>query len=267
MKKTTTALLGFGVVLVLGGALGLSFGTGTNANETIKQDATSIIQMNRGNDDSYGGMMGNIYNSLIGDTYSDTKKLDNTVLSDRVIDYINKFEEDLVIADIFIFGDTDYYYSIVEKTTGMGAMELLVNPYTGIVYQEYGPNMMWNLKYGMMSSQNMMGYGGMMGGQYRTEQRRDDYNNNNYTSNGEVEANELSVDEALSLGNEFLSGQKGDYSLSDSYHEFYGYYTFHIENQGEASGMLSVNAFTGEVWFHNWHGNLIEIVGSHEDGE
>jgi hypothetical protein len=28
-------------------------------------------------------------------------------------------------------------------------MELLVNPYTKEVIPEYGPNMMWNLKYGM----------------------------------------------------------------------------------------------------------------------
>jgi len=41
------------------------------------------------------------------------------------------------------------FYAAVEADTGIGAFELLVNPYTGAVMPEPGPNMMWNTKYGM----------------------------------------------------------------------------------------------------------------------
>lgn len=31
--------------------------------------------------------------------------------------------------------------------------------------------------------------------------------------------------------------------------EFYGYYTLHTEEDGEITGMLSVNGYSGEVWY------------------
>jgi hypothetical protein len=267
MRKTMIALLGLGLILVVVGVLGTTLGTDINAKVAINQNLDSAVQMTSWNDDYHSGMMGQRSNSFNNEDYSNVDKLDFETLEDRVNDYLDEFEEALEIADIFIFSDTDYYYSIVEKDTGMGAMELLVNPYTGNVYLEYGPNMMWNLKYGMMRNQNTYGYGGMMRNQNRSEQWYDDYDNDNYVLDGEIEVNKLSFDEALSKGNEFLKRQPGGYSLSDSYHEFYGYFTFHVENEGDASGMLSVNAFTGEVWFHDWHGDLIEIAGSHEEKE
>ena len=64
---------------------------------------------------------------------------------------------DLELKEIMIF-DNNGYARITEKSTGIGAMELLVYPSTLSVYPEYGPNMMWNLKYGLMN-----GAGGMMG--------------------------------------------------------------------------------------------------------
>ena len=53
--------------------------------------------------------------------------------------------------------DNNAYARITEKSTGIGAMELLVDPASLVVFPEYGPNMMWNLKYGMMSGAGMMG--------------------------------------------------------------------------------------------------------------
>ena len=43
-------------------------------------------------------------------------------------------------------------------------------------------------------------------------------------------------------------------------HTFYGYYAVHIEKDGRIYGMLSVNAYNGEVWYHNWHGAYIQTV-------
>ena len=41
----------------------------------------------------------------------------------------------------------NFYVQIYEKSTGIGAFELLIDKYTGSVYPEQGPNMMWNTKY------------------------------------------------------------------------------------------------------------------------
>jgi hypothetical protein len=38
---------------------------------------------------------------------------------------------------------------------------------------------------------------------------------------------------------------------------FPGYYTMHTLQSGKISGMLSVNAGTGAVWYHTWHGTYI----------
>ncbi|MHB8648146.1 MAG: hypothetical protein ACYDAR_20385, partial [Thermomicrobiales bacterium] len=40
---------------------------------------------------------------------------------------------------------------------------------------------------------------------------------------------------------------------------FYGYYTLHIMKDGTVTGMLSVNGYTGQVWYHNWHGDFIQM--------
>jgi len=277
MKNITKALFGLGLIIVVVGIFGMTLGTNINPKVAVNSNYYSAQQTTMWNDDSYSGMMGrrsNIYNN---ENYSNVEKLDVEILEARVEDYLDKFDETLEISDIFIFTDTDYYYSIVEKDTGMGAMELLVNPYTGNVYQEYGPNMMWNLKYGMMGNQNTNGYGGMMrnqninrydgmtNNQNQSEQWCDFYDSDSYVFDGEIGVNELSFNEAFEYGEKFLDGQADGYSLDDSYHEFYGYFTFHVMDKDGTVGMLSVNSFTGEVWFHDWHGELVEIIESHDE--
>lgn len=291
MKKMTSVLFALGLVVILVGAIGTVLGTDIIAESDKDQSINTISHWGQLNNDSYNGMMGSKHYNNINEDYSNLEKLDVELLEEKVNDYINNIDENLEIADVFIFSDSDYYYSIVEKDTGMGAMELLVNPYTGSVYLEYGPNMMWNLKYGMMRNSNMMGFGGMMGynntsshggmmkngntidydrilnSQNTNGRWCDDYDNTNYKIGTEIKTNEISFNEAFNLGSVYINGQVEDVKLSESYHEFYGYFTFHVEYKGEASGMLSVNAFTGDVWFHDWHGNLIEIIGNHKDDE
>jgi hypothetical protein len=41
---------------------------------------------------------------------------------------------------------------------------------------------------------------------------------------------------------------------------FPGYYTLHVLEDGETVGMLSVNSYTGQVFFHHWHGDFIEMA-------
>ena len=75
----------------------------------------------------------------------------------------------LEVTEVMEFAN-NFYAEVEEKDTGIGAMELLISRPGSRVYQEPGPNMMWNTKYGMMSGSSggrgMMGPngGGMMGG-------------------------------------------------------------------------------------------------------
>ena len=63
---------------------------------------------------------------------------------------------DLEVVELMEF-EKNFYAQVAEKSTEINAFELLIDPYTGVVWPEYGPNMMWNTKYGHMS-----GMGGMM---------------------------------------------------------------------------------------------------------
>jgi hypothetical protein len=69
-------------------------------------------------------------------------------------------DSNLQLGEVMIF-DNHAYAEIVEKDSGIGVMEVLVDPITKAVFPEMGPNMMWNLKYGMMSGFSRYG---MMGG-------------------------------------------------------------------------------------------------------
>ncbi len=159
----------------------------------------------------------------------------------KVENYIRQIDTDLSIGDIFIYEDADYYFSIEESDTEKGAFELLVNPYTGVIYPESGPNMMWNEKYGM-----------------RNRMRNNFFSNNNDA--------QISRDEAVMTADNYVKRYiSKEYAVSGEGHEFYGYYTFHIQEGGRTLGMLSVNYYTGDVWYHDWHGKLIEVISHHSD--
>jgi len=101
--------------------------------------------------------------------------------------------------------------------------------------------MMWNTKFGMRGSS---AYGGMM-------------SNNDFDYSIETE---LSDKEALEKANEYLSELSKDLIAENGGHAFYGYYTFHINEGENLEGMLSVNSYTGEVWYHTWHGDITELI-------
>ena len=209
---------------------------------------------------SYGrGMMNGWFGSYNNQqNYINSEKMSIEQIRNTVENYIQSYEGNLEISDIFVFKDSDYYVSIEEKDTGKGAMELLVSPYTGNVYPEYGPNMMWNEKYGMHGGR---GYGmmgpGMMGG-FRQ-------NRNNWYYRDGYNTKEIDRDKAVKIADDYVKRNVDkDFSVLDDGHEFYGYYTFHISEDNKTVGMLSVNYYTGAVWYHDWHGQLESII-SHDE--
>ena len=146
-------------------------------------------------------------------------------------------DPDIEIDEVMEF-EYNFYVIYYEKSTGVGAFEMLIEKSTGRIYPEYGPNMMWNTKYG---HGGMMGSGHMDGG-----------------------TGPPTVDEAqaLAIAQEWLDGVYLGSEAEES-HPFYGYYTIHTMKDGEMSGMLSVNQYSGTVWYHNWHGTYIQSLEYH----
>ncbi len=40
---------------------------------------------------------------------------------------------------------------------------------------------------------------------------------------------------------------------------FYGDYTIEVLKDGQVYGMLSVNGYTGDVWYPTWHGDFVAL--------
>ncbi|MCJ7619664.1 MAG: hypothetical protein MUP64_05540, partial [Anaerolineae bacterium] len=124
---------------------------------------------------------------------------------------------DLAVAEVMEFS-SNFYAEVEEESTGVHAMELLVDKNTGRVYPEYGPNMMWNTKYGMHSGS---GWGGMMGGMmggFGTQRPSADMS--------------VSTEQALENAQRYLDAYAPGKKAADEADGFYGYYTIHVLSDG-----------------------------------
>jgi hypothetical protein len=72
----------------------------------------------------------------------------------------------------------------------------------------------------------------------------------------------VTPEEAIRIAEETLAQAFPDLTVDDHAEIFPGYYTLHTLENGEVEGMLSVNGYTGEVWVHTWHGQLLEVSDS-----
>jgi hypothetical protein len=141
-------------------------------------------------------------------------------------------------ADEVIEFSNGYYASIREKSTGIGAFEILIDRATGRVTREPGPDMMWNTRYGMMGGAYA---GGMMGGAY--------------TGSG---AMSVGSSQARDIAQRWLDASQPG-AAANSPDPFYGYYTVDFQKDGKLVGMLSVNGSSGAVWYHSWHGTFVQM--------
>jgi hypothetical protein len=141
--------------------------------------------------------------------------------------YAAKAGTGLKVAEVMEF-DRNFYAQLVETATGRGAIEILIDPYSGAISPEPGPNMMWNLKYGHM--------GRML---------------------SSSEDNTLTLEEARTKAQAYLDENQAGATLAEGGVSFYGYYSLDYLVSGKPAGMLSVNGLTGQVWVHNWHGTFV----------
>src|SRR3990170_7659381 len=183
-----------------------------------------------------GGCMRSGRNGYVGSAYSSNGTaltIDTAVtVAQRYLASLNN--PDLAIDEVEEYTQ-NFYVLYYEKSTGFGAFEMLIDKYSGSIYSEMGPNMMWNTKYGMMS--------GMMG-----------------TYRGTPTAvMPITVDHAKASAQQFLNANLPEITVGDET-AFYGYYHIDVLLSGSTYGMLSVNGYTGQVWYHNWHGNFVQQV-------
>ena len=209
-----------------------------------------------------GWMMGGMMNGMMGggmlvnsnSPFFNVKPLTLAEAAETLNTYVAALNDsNLEVDDIMIF-DNHAYAEIVEKDTGIGLMEVLVDPTTKAVFPEMGPNMMWNQKYGMMSGFGRYGMGMMMGG----------FGNNMRGNFGSADVSaEMTVtsEQAIEAAQTYLNTYFSETGLTADEHAepFYGYYTLHVNQDGETVGMLSVNGYTGQVFPHTWHGKLLEM--------
>ncbi|MHB1063706.1 MAG: peptidase M4 [Georgenia sp.] len=141
---------------------------------------------------------------------------------DRAELFAGDLDGELQVGEIMEF--ENHYYAELLDADGAGATEILIDPRTGVVQPEYGPAMMWNTRYGM--------------------------------TRGIDTASELSADEAVAVAERAVDAEGLTVGAAE---KFPGYYTLHTLRDGEVEGMLSVNAVTGAVWYHSWHGAFVAI--------
>jgi hypothetical protein len=178
------------------------------------------------------------------------------------------------------------FYAKLVDSGGNGATEVLVDPSTGVVSIEYGPAMMWNTRYGMgRSAGAMMGsYGrgmmrgqgdsGMMGGSNPTGgygpgmMRGSGAGSNSGSGSGGMMGGSgsagssstapatmtVSLAQAHTLAQRWLDRNEPGLKVETDGDTFPGYYTLETLKGEKITGMISVNASTGAVWPHWWHG-------------
>ena len=210
---------------------------------------------------SPGGMMGrgwigaNGMMTSFGSSNSEPlSSEDATQAVDKYLQAIGLF--DLEVGEVMIF-DNHAYAQVVDEAEN-GAFEVLIDPVTRSVSLEYGPAMMWNIEYGMMG-----GRGGMMGSSMMGSSIMSGAGSMMDSDLLGASGDTLSEDEAVEIAQDYLDRYSPALSADEHADEFPGYFTIHTLQDGETVGMLSVNAFNGDVWYHTWHGTLIE-QGSHD---
>lgn len=160
--------------------------------------------------------------------------------------YLSAYGDDnLTVHEVMEF-ELNFYAIVEEKDTDRGAFEVLVDKWGGVVRPEPGPNMMWNVRYGMMGGRAMMGYRMM---------ERYGYGRPN------LGAMTVTQEQAVQRAQDWLDRNlPGVQARPDDVDVFYGYYTLHVWKDGRIYGMLSVHGDSGQVWYHTWHGNFVAML-------
>ena len=144
---------------------------------------------------------------------------------ERAAAFAEALEPGLEVGEVMRF--ENHYYADLQEPDGSKVTEVLIDSRSGAVRPEMGPATMWNTRF------PMMGLGGDSG-------------------------SNISATQAQQIADRWLA-DRNEGLTSDDPVQFPGYYTLHTVRDGEITGMLSVHAGTGDVWYHSWHGDFVEM--------
>ncbi len=167
---------------------------------------------------SFGsGMM--MYGNMMALYYPEAKPIDPQQALQAMERLAEQYGTGLEVDDFMAFS-SNYYAVLNEPSTNQSIAEIIVDRYSGSAYPEPGPNMMWNTRFGAGRTRAVSAVYG--------------------------------PGAADGLAEDFLAGYLPGARILEA-KTFPGYYTFDFGRDG-IEGMLSVNAYSGEVWIHTWHG-------------
>ena len=164
-------------------------------------------------------MMG--YGDMMALYYPDAKPVSSERALLSMKELALQYGSNVNVEDFMTFS-SNYYAVLKDTESGKGMAEVLVDRYSGLARPEPGPNMMWNIRFGAGRERS--------GGK------------------SPAEAKKLAEDFLV----DYLPGAKVMETVAMP-----GYYTFDFGREN-IDGMLSVNAYDGEIWVHTWHGFYLE---------
>jgi len=180
-----------------------------------------------GNGAGYG-MMGGVYNAQslgVNLTNGEVGTSDQAVAITKA--YTQKLNQDVVVGELHEFAN-GYEVELNDGKTGAKAYEVMVYKKGGQIITEMGPNIMWNTKYGPMNG-------------------------------GNTGAVTISEEQATKSAQEFVTKMGQGYSIEKP-ELAPGYYEFMIQKDGKDYAELDVNGYTGQVWYENWQGPIINTI-------
>ena len=175
----------------------------------------------------------------------------------------------------------NFYVAVKYKAGGRGAFEFLIDRYTGFVHPE-PQTMMWNTQFGHMTGWGGSGPGAMMGGGCGPGMTGGGYGSGGMMGGGygygpggmmggygpgtqsrsavgaaPTVQPTVTAAQAKTIAQTFLNTQFPGTKVRNV-DTFPGYYTLDVNRDGKVVGMLSVNGYTGQVWYHGWHGAFVQ---------
>lgn len=123
--------------------------------------------------------------------------------------------------------NNNFYVIVIETATDRGAFELLIELFTGFVIPEVCTIMIRNVKYGHMSS-------------------------------GQMVENTLPIEKPFLQGQQYLEVNLAGAELESDGTSFYGDYTLDHKANDQVAGMLSANVFDSSVWLIPGTDNLLQ---------
>jgi hypothetical protein len=196
-----------------------SYGPGMMGNQP-SQMRPGMMYNQSGNYSPGFGIMGNMMTgNMMALYYPESRPITQDVALKNMENFTKQYGSNTEVGDFMAFS-SNYYAVVKDAASSQDIAEILVDRYSGSTYPEPGPNMMWNTRYGA----------------------------------GRVQAGSFDYDlaGAKKLAEDFLTGYLPGSQIQES-HTMPGYYTFDF-GRNETEGMLSVNAYSGQIWVHTWHG-------------